>query len=159
MALPPLLSPFRHLILINLMCYANRASAIRHAHSSLSAPLALGIGMAADTPLPFGRIPDAVTTMARSKGQKQSRTDCDARGQINACSTALLELEVCQNIAVGPASRRNSGHLSRTKREVNMWTLLLVRSPHEGHECFITFLIHVEVDMKALGRTGISKVQ
>ena len=30
-------------------------------------------------------------------------TDCDAGGQINACSTALLELQVCQNIAVGPA--------------------------------------------------------
>ena len=115
----PLLSPFRHLILINLMCYANRASAIRHAHSSLSAPARARRdrdgGRHAPSIWENPRRGDDNGRLARSKGQKQSRTDCDARGQINACSTVLLELEVCQNIAVGPASRRrNLGHLSRT---------------------------------------------
>ena len=83
--------PFRHLILINLMCYANRASAIRHAHSNTSRE-GSGIGARgegqADTPLPFGRSPtmrrggdihNGIDDRRRRSTKAAAVTDCDIR--------------------------------------------------------------------------------
>ena len=76
--IPLSLSPFRHLILINLMCYANRASAIRHAHSSLSRGPGSG---RADTPLPFGRSPGADGRDDDDNGIERRRRPIDGGAQ------------------------------------------------------------------------------
>ena len=98
---PLFFSPFRHLILINLMCYANGASAIRHAHSSPSRDP----GSVA-RPFHLGDPPDdgdnGIERRRRRDLAQKRCGDCDMLDK--RVFTALFEVEVCQNIAVLPAA-------------------------------------------------------